>query len=344
MNGENEQEDNRSLAELFFEDTINQKQEEEQKEEEKQEEKQEEQKIEDRSEEKQEEKQQQEEKKEEVVVKAEKKKLWTEDYENTVSELLGKKLQYKSLSPEQKALAFIAKENPGLEKDEIEFLAATEFGIGVPEPDEADLTEAQIIELKKQGIQRKKLINQADSFFKNEAESVQLPEPDIDEDPEYTQYKKEKVSQAEAAKTQAETYAKTLQQVETTAKNITEIKDVLEIEIDDRKLPVNLNFKIDEAKQAKLIDFVKNYTPTKEEVAAFTEPVSGQFDYKGYMTSQASKVFAREILASGIKQAIAQDRAEFIEKELKNSTLRNNNVSETVDKKFDFVDAWPFGK
>ena len=62
---------------------------------------------------------------------------------------------------------------------------------------------------------------------------------------------------------------------------------------------------------------------TKAEVDAHKNQ-NGEFDMKGYMTSLAKKLFAEPIQKAVIKQALAKDREEFTERELKNSTLRNN--------------------
>lgn len=272
--------------------------------------------------------------------KPEKKKLWTPEKEEETYELLRRKHQYKSLNDEQKALAFIAAKNPTLNEEELMFLAATDYGIGAESVPEDELTTEQISGIKRQAIERKKLIAEADGFFKQQAQSVELAEPEVDEDPEFTQYKEQRIVQAQQAEENEKTKATILQQIETNAKGITEIKDNLEIDIDDRKLPVELNFKVDEAKQKKLIEYATKYSPDKEEVAAFTEPTTGKFDYKGYLQSLAPRVFAKEMLASGIKQALAKDREQFIEKELKNSTLRNNDVSQTVERPVDANDAY----
>jgi hypothetical protein len=76
----------------------------------------------------------------------------------------------------------------------------------------------------------------------------------------------------------------------------------------------------------------------------FTDTQTGKFDYKGYLASLAPTVFAKQLLAAGIRQALHQDRQKFVEGELKNSTLRNNDVSNIVaPKKVELWEAWNFG-
>src|SRR6202000_1223188 len=94
--------------------------------------------------------------------------------EEKLAELLDKKYGYKKMKPEEKALAFIKNQNPELDDNEILFIAANDYGLGVENPDESLLTDAQVLELKKQDIARKKLFGQADSYFAEQAASARL--------------------------------------------------------------------------------------------------------------------------------------------------------------------------
>lgn len=333
-------EDNRSIAEMFFEGII-EKEPEKEPEVEPEKEKEPEKEVETGEHEIP--------AKEPVVeppVITEPKKLWTPEFETEINDLLSQKYQYKSFSADQKALAYIAAQNPELDEKELLFLAATDYGIGVDELPEAELTDAQVIELRKQGIQKKKLLSQADKYFQERANGIQLPElPSLEDlDPDYKVYKTEREQQVAKQNQQAQLYAQTVQHIETNAKTITDIKEPIEIDIDEGKFTLDVNFKLDEAKQKKLVDYAKQYSPSEDEVTKFTDTQTGKFDYAGYLKSLAPNVFAKEMVASGIKQALAKDRTNFIEKELKNSTLRNNDVSQAVEKKHEAWEAWPFGK
>lgn len=325
--------DERPLHEIFFDIPV--KQEEEKPEEVVQEEK----PVEVKSEEKPAEDVQEE----KPVITVEKKKVWTPEYQEQVAELFNKKYGHKGLTDEQKALAYLKQQNPELDDNELNFLAATDYGIGSAEQNEDELTDEQVAALRRQGIDRKKLFSNANKYFDEQSNGIELPEPDI-EDAEYTQWKVNQVTQQQEQAKQQELLKQTIQNFETNIKAISELSEVVEINIDDRKLPVDINFKLDEAKQKRLLEYIEGYHPSKEEVAQFTDTQSGKFDYKGYAISQAPKVFYKEMLESGIKQALTQDRQQFVEKELKNSTLRNNDVSSTVERKFDMVESWPFGR
>lgn len=267
------------------------------------------------------------------------------DDEKAIYETLDRKYRYERMKPEEKALAFIAKENPGLDDDELMFIASSEYGIGVEKPDESVLTDEQIINLKKQDIARKQLLHKADAFFKEETSKITLEAIDpLETDEGFKTYQTERQAQAAKVEQERRNLQNTIQQIETAAKVISEIKEPIEIDLDESKLTFEVNFKLDEKKQKQLVEKTKQYIPSEAEVSAYTDPTTGKFDFKGYMEYLTPMFFAKEMKMAAIKQAIAQDREQFVEGTLKNSTLRNNDVSKVVTKDFDVVDSWPFGR
>lgn len=264
--------------------------------------------------------------------------------EKALYERLNQKYQYEKFTPEQKAMAYIAHKNPGVDDKDLLFIAATDYGIGIDPIPTEELTEDQQINLRKQEIARKRLVNDADEFFTQQASTVELPNYDpLDLDPDYKQYRTQAQAQQAELKQQEARIMEFSNEIETNAKNISEIKVPIEIDLDESKFAIDVSFKPDAAKQAELADYAKRYTPTDAEVSKFTEPSTGKFDFKGYMEHLATRVFAPQINTAALRQALATDRANFIEKELKNSSLRNNDVSRVVDREFDLVDAWKFG-
>lgn len=265
--------------------------------------------------------------------------------EKALYDTLARKYAYDSMKPEEKAFAFIARENPGLSDEDLMFIAASDYGIGVEKPDETEMTDEQLHALRKQDIARKRLLSQADTYFKEEAGRVELTGIDpLDSDEGYKTYQQAMTAQAEQQRTQQETYNNTIQQIESNSKQISEIKESVEIDIDEGKLTLDVSFKLDADKQKQLADYIKQYNPSEAEVAQFTDTPTGKFDWKGYIEAQATKVFAKQIMQAGIRQALATDRQKFVEETLKNSTLRNNDVSKVVTKDFDLVDVWPMGR
>lgn len=259
--------------------------------------------------------------------------------EEKLAELLDRKYGYKKLNPEEKALAFIKEQNPELDDNEILFIAANDYGIGVEKPSEEDLTSEQALELKKQDIARKKLYSQAESFFAEQASKVELAGEDpLELDPAYKTYKEQIAEQERVRVQQAEKYKETIQEVKSAAKSISDYKIPEEIDLDGSKFAFEINFKMDDKKQAELVAYTERYTPTEDEIAQYTDTTTGKFDWKGYMGYMAEKAFEKDIRKAAIRQALAQDRQQFIEKELKNSTLRNNDVSKVSDTKIDHVD------
>jgi hypothetical protein len=266
------------------------------------------------------------------------------DDEKDLYDRLDKKYNHERMKPEEKALAFIKQQNPELDDNEILFIAANEYGIGVEKPDETLLTDAQVLELKKQDISRKKLLSQADNYFKEEAGKVELPGADpLELDPAYKAYQESTAKQAEARTQQEQQLQSTIKQIDKNVKEISDLKEPIEIDIDDSKFAIDVNFKLDDKKQKQLADYVKQYIPSDAEIAAFTDTDSGKFDWKGYMSNQATKVFAKDMIKAAVRQALSQDRDSFRETHLKNSTLGTNYESKQVTKDFDIVDAWPFG-
>jgi hypothetical protein len=265
--------------------------------------------------------------------------------EKALYEKLNAKYRHEQMKPEEKAITFLKNQNPELDDNDILFMAANEFGIGIDKPEEAELTDEQAAALRKQDINRKKLIKQADSFFSEEAEKVALEDYDpLDLDPEYKDFRTNRQKLADEQKEATEKLNNVYKNFETNSKAISEITESVEIDLDEGKFAVPVTFKLNEEKQKQLADFAKRYTPTQAEHDAFNDPETGKFDWQGYVRSLAPIAFAKDIAKAGMRQALAQDRATFIEKELKNSTLRNNDTSKIVEKPFDIVDAWPFGK
>lgn len=257
---------------------------------------------------------------------------------------LHSKYQYEGMSSEQKALSFIKQQNPELDDNEVAFLAASDYNIGVEKPDEADMTDEQQIAWRKQEISRKQLLSKADAYFSEEANKMALPDYDpLDLDPDYKEYRTISQQQKAEAKEREDKINYINTEIETNAATISEITVTVEIDIDEGKLAIPINFKFTKEKQEQLADFAKRYVPTTSEYEAHNDPKTGKFDYKGYVESLAPTCFAKEIAKAGMRQALASDRTNFIEKELKNSTLRNNDTSKVVEKSFDLVDAWSFG-
>lgn len=262
--------------------------------------------------------------------------------EKQLFESLNKKYSHERMKPEEKALAFLREQNPELDDSELSFIAMTEYGIGFDPLSDDELSDQQKIELQKQSIAKKKLLKQADDFFQSEASKVTLPDYDpLDLDPDYKSYRTEsqKRSDDEKQRTDKINYINT--ELDTNANLISEITDSTEIDLDEGKFALDIKFKLDENKQKQLADFAKRYQPTAEEYNAFNDPKTGKFDYKGYVQSLAPIVFAKEIKAAGLRQALAKDRQHFVEHTLKNSTLRNNDVSQvTASEKLDANESY----
>ena len=273
------------------------------------------------------------------------KKFVAVEDEKELYQTLEKKYGATRMSADEKAISFIKQQNPELDDDEIAFMAMSDYGIGLDKPSDDELTDEQKIALRKQDIAKKKLITQADNFFKQEADKIALPDYDpLDLDPDYKKYRTDRqIQEAERVDKEARTQ-NIIQSLETNSKTISDIKEMVEIDLDEGKLAIEVNFKLNPEKQQQLADFAKRYTPTQAEYDAHFDPATGKFDYPGYLKDLAPIAFAKDINKAGMRQALAKDREKFIEKELKNSTLRNNDVSVTVDKPFDIVDAWPFGR
>lgn len=256
-----------------------------------------------------------------------------------VYELLSNKFGHEKLSAEEKAIAFLAEKNPYLEREDLLFMAASKYGIGAEEEDESLLTDEQKKELKNQSIERKGLLNQAEQHFKDKAININiptLPNP-LDEDEGYKEYKTYKEQQqtlqeeqAKQAELDAQFERETSERVNKTALEIDALALDVKFELDKSEFALNSEFKLDDAKKKQLTDYALEYTPTQAEFKAHQNQ-NGELDMKGYMTALAEKLFAPQIRQALIKQAIAKDREEFTERELKNSTLRNNENMQHAD-------------
>lgn len=299
-----------------------------------------------------------EEEKQKALAQAEKPKKWDEGLsdqakfvleklskgeDREVFELLKNKFGYENLSEEQKALTFLAEKHPELDHDDLVFLAQQEYGIGAEAYTKAELdlmSDEQKSTLRKQEIDRKKLLSTADKFFAEKATNIEipaLPNP-LDEDEGYKEYQSFKsqqeelrLKQEEQAKIDEEYDRKIEEEVKSTALEIEVLPIDLKIDLDQGEFALKSEFKLDDAKKKQLADYALEYTPTQGEIKAHQDQ-SGKLDMKGYMTMLAKRLFSDQINKAALKQALSKDREEFTERELKNSSLRNNDNMQFADR------------
>lgn len=248
--------------------------------------------------------------------------------EKEVFDKLNEKYGFERLSPEEKMLSFLSAKYPHLDKEEIEF-KAQDYGIGVEAIDEDLLSDAEKRELRKQAIDRKGLLAEADNYFKDRQESIELPTlaSPLDADEDYKAYKERVKAEAEAQVAQVEYEKQINNDIDTTAKVLDKVGVGVKIDIDNGEFALDVQFDLDDKKRKQLADFAKDFTPTKELVDEHTD-TNGKFDMKGYMTSLANIKFLPQIIKAAVKQAIVKDRETFEARELKNSTLGNREVNQ----------------
>lgn len=259
--------------------------------------------------------------------------------EKEVFEKLNEKYGFERLSPEEKMLSFLSAKYPHLDQEEIAF-KAQDYGIGVEEVDEDLLSDAEKRELRKQAIDRKGLLSEADNFFKERQEAIELPSlaNPLDADEGYKAYKEEIVQREIAQKEQEEYTLQINNDIDTTAKVLERVGVEVKMNLDDGEFALQVQFDLDDKKRTQLADFAKVYTPTQEQVEAHTD-ANGKFDMKGYMTDLANIRFAKQIMQAGIKQALVKDRETFETRELKNSTLNNREVNQQAPSEVDWYSA-----
>jgi len=247
--------------------------------------------------------------------------------------LLQGKYGFENLSDDEKMIQYLAEKNPHLDREDLLFKAAEEYGVGVTDIETDDLTTEQKNYLRKQEIDRKGLLSEADKFFKDKAVDLSipsLPNP-LDEDEGYKEYltfKEQQVAAAEEQRIQQEQLdkeiAETAQEVINTAQQIDTLPIELKINLDQGELDLKSDFVLDEAKKKQLADYANDYFPTPGEIKQHQDQ-NGKLDMKGYMTMLAKRLFSDQILTAVVKQSISKDRDTFTEDVLKNSTLRNNS-------------------
>lgn len=255
--------------------------------------------------------------------------------EKEVFEKLNEKYGFERLTDEEKMIAYLGAKHPFLDKEDLAF-KAEEYGIGVESFDEDLLSDSEKKELRKQAIERKGLLAEANDFFKERQEAIELPSlaNPLDADEDYKAYK-ERVKQEEQDKVEQEEYNKQVSiEIDTTAKVLEKIGVEVKINIDNGEFDVDVQFDLDDKRRKELAEFAKDYIPTQEQIKAHT--ANGKFDMKGYMTSLANIKFAKQILNAAVKQAIVKDREAFEARELKNSTLNNREVNQQVPAEMDW--------
>lgn len=250
-----------------------------------------------------------------------------------VYELLKGKYAYDNLSDEAKIMTYLAEKNPHLNSEDLAFKAAEEYGIGVTDIDDPELMDdATKKALRTQEIAKKGLLSEASQYFEDKVKSVEIPSmPNVlDLDEGYKEYVSYKAQQEQLQKEQEaqllldqQEEQKLVVKINDTAKQIEALPIELDIDLDQGKFDLKSEFKLDEAKQKLLADYAMEYTPTKAEYKAHQDQ-NGELDMKGYMTWLANKLFEPQIRKAIVKQSLAKDRENFINNELKVSTLNNS--------------------
>lgn len=255
-------------------------------------------------------------------------KMLSEGKDDEVLQALNKKHGYKTMTTEQKAISYLKTLHPSLDDDDLAFKAENEFGIGVEAPDEY-ASDAEKNGFKAMEIKRKELLHDADGYFTSEAEAFKLPTlPSIEDgDPEYKSYKEFIASQEENEILIKAQEDKLIDMIDTSSAKVETIEIKPTIQLDDREFSFVSEFKLDDNKRKELAEFAKVYTPTQEEQAEFF-PEDGKFNMEGYLGRLAQYKFRDQIINAAVKEGIARAREEFVEKDLKNSTLRNNETQQ----------------
>lgn len=247
-------------------------------------------------------------------------------------EALKQKFEHKSLSEEQKILNYLKVKNPYMDADDIAFTAASDYGVGVDAiEDDSFLTDEQKAELRKQGIRKKALLGEAQGYFDERATMAQLPTlaNPLDTDQDYISYKQNIEASKQAEIESKQNLDRLYKEVDTVTSALNSIDLSENIALDGGELDFKSQFKLDDAKKKQLAEHVKDYTPTKAEIQAST--INGEFDMKGYIQIQAEKLFYKQIQKSVLKEALSKSREDFIEKELTNSTLKNNQTTQQTN-------------
>lgn len=258
-----------------------------------------------------------------------------------VYEMLRSQFEHESYDDDQKMLTFLERKYPHLNKEDLAFKAANEYGIGVTDlPD--TLTDEDKRILKSQEIDRKGLLSEADKFFKDQAKGIELPAlPNpLETDEGYKNYQEQTKQQVELQAKYDENYTNLIKDID--GQKIESLPIEVKIELDDSEFAISSTFVLDEAKRKQLAEYTKVYTPTEEEAKKFTR--EGKLATGEYMAFLGKKLFAEQIQSAAIKEAIAKDREQFTEKTLKNSTLRNNETMQQAIPVADFhIDAMNAG-
>lgn len=251
--------------------------------------------------------------------------------DKAVFNLLKQKYGHEELSPEEKIIEYYTAKHPYLDAEEILFKLAQDYGVGATEIAEEDLTPELSAELRRQAIERKRLLSEADGYFTELASSVEIPAlPSLaDTDADYRQYLSDKTAleaqkladQAEAQRI-ADEDAATIIEVKTIAQGIDKVELNVKVGLDQGEFDLKTDFVLNDKMKKQLADYAIEYTPTQGELKAHT--TNGKFDMAGYVNTLAHRIFAPQIQKALLKEAISKDRENFTEKELKNSSFRNN--------------------
>lgn len=205
--------------------------------------------------------------------------------------------------------AKLQKENPTLNKEEIEDILVHDYKIGyvLSEEDKENMTPREVEQFEKES-KRSQLKAKADadgmrSQLEATKKELSLPkitkiEPVIDVDPNAITEDQIKAAQADwEAEVEAE---------------MPKSKDIsFEIEIGEKKDKFSTTFKLEGAQEAAVKQALKTTFEAGDEKLSFQELVS----------KNAFKLYGKQILAAAVKDAVAKAQELFVEKELKQIDL-----------------------
>ena len=259
------------------------------------------------------------------------------DYDKAY-EILNSVMEYKKLSGDDLLAKYLKELNPQLDEDEILFQMAENFGVGLqPLSDEQRelMSEKEIGDyeklLKKQGIEKKKVIAEAKKHYEELTKDfkIELPktkvnikQPEVPVDEHYEAYK-ESVTQAEAASKQ---WKETL---DAGFKDFSdEIGIPLEFELNDGKVAFESRYKLTEKEKKAVYDELLTRVASPTEQAQFIQ--DGKVNLEGYMSHVAKTMYMDKIINTAAKEAASSILEGFIEKEIKNSTVSSNGQANPV--------------
>lgn len=269
-------------------------------------------------------------------------KDYLEEHNDTVSKYFKfKNLDVDSMSNEELLKFKLQQENPAWDSNDISDALKDDYGIGLKKRDIPEDALDDEIERIKEYNQRiddkirrgerllKADVHKAKQLLKQEQESLELPEVELDVEVTadrskiIEEYTTELVEQSNKFRQEVWTPA-----ISAEVSKLGGFKQKFDYEVESGdKVVSDVTFKLTPEQKENLKNYLENYQGHPSDDKYVKNPETGEVDYTRLVSDKAMELFAPDIIKSYVKQLTAQFKQKFVKEKVVNYSDEPRRVS-----------------